>query len=392
MAKITLQTDSEYTRQLMEAGGKNLKECYQCATCSVACPLAPDAAPYPRKEMIWASWGLKDKLMSDVDLWLCHNCGNCSDLCPRGARPAAMMSAARDMVYRDLMAPSIIGKWMSSPRGLPWLFLIPAVIWFVVWWIRAAIMGSWFPRTEDGKIVFGQIFSGDYTIDPIFMLTFFTALAILVRGSMKLWDRFKPKGKTTYIGPHRNWLLCIWDVLWEEVISANRFSECADGPKTGQPEQSRRLSHTMIVWSFCILAFVTAVVALGHWGGKIIPAILIETPMPQTFWVKIIANVGAVLLLVALALLTWRRLSLNRKYQTSSYYDWYLLGIIWLVALTGMGWPIFWLMDCIHTAFIVYYLHLVFVWMLFAWVPWTKLGHFVYRAVAMVYVRMYGRG
>ncbi len=224
------------------------------------------------------------------------------------------------------------------------------------------------------------------------MLTFFTALAILVRGSMKLWDRFKPKGKTTYIGPHRNWLLCIWDVLWEEVISANRFSECADGPKTGQPEQSRRLSHTMIVWSFCILAFVTAVVALGHWGGKIIPAILIETPMPQTFWVKIIANVGAVLLLVALALLTWRRLSLNRKYQTSSYYDWYLLGIIWLVALTGMGCQIFRLMDCIHTAFIVYYLHLVFVWMLFAWVPWTKLGHFVYRAVAMVYVRMYGRG
>ncbi len=73
MAKITLQTDSEYTRQLMEAGGKNLKECYQCATCSVACPLAPDAAPYPRKEMIWASWGLKDKLMSDVDLWLVSN-------------------------------------------------------------------------------------------------------------------------------------------------------------------------------------------------------------------------------------------------------------------------------------------------------------------------------
>lgn len=392
MAKITLQTDSEYTRQLMEAGGESLKECYQCATCSVACPLAPDVAPYPRKEMIWASWGLKDKLMSDVDLWLCHNCGNCSDLCPRGARPAAMMSAARDMVYRDLMAPSIIGKWMSSPKGLPWLFLIPAVIWFVVWWIRAAIMGSWFPRAEDGKIVFGLIFSGDYTIDPIFMLTFFTALAILARGSMKLWECFKPKGKTTFIGPHRNWLLCICDVLWEEVISAKRFSECADGPKTGQPEQSRRLSHTMIVWSFCILAFVTAVVALGHWGGKIIPAILIETPMPQTFWVKIIANIGAVLLLVALALLTWRRLTLNRKYQTSSYYDWYLLGIIWLVALTGMGCQIFRLMDCIHTAFIVYYLHLVFVWMLFAWVPWTKLGHFVYRAVAMVYVRMYGRG
>jgi quinone-modifying oxidoreductase subunit QmoC len=29
--------------------------------------------------------------------------------------------------------------------------------------------------------------------------------------------------------------------------------------------------------------------------------------------------------------------------------------------------------------------------MLFAYLPWTKLGHFVYRTVALVYVRMYGR-
>ena len=85
----------EFVRALEEAGGESLKKCYQCATCSVACPLAPANAPYPRKEMVWASWGLKDKLRADVDLWLCHNCGNCADLCPRGARPADLMGAAR---------------------------------------------------------------------------------------------------------------------------------------------------------------------------------------------------------------------------------------------------------------------------------------------------------
>ncbi|MBD5641606.1 MAG: 4Fe-4S dicluster domain-containing protein, partial [Desulfovibrio sp.] len=87
MAQKVLNPDVEYTKRLMEAGGENLKECFQCATCSVACPMAPDSHPFPRKEMIWASFGLKEKLMSDVDLWLCHNCGNCSDLCPRGAQP-----------------------------------------------------------------------------------------------------------------------------------------------------------------------------------------------------------------------------------------------------------------------------------------------------------------
>lgn len=62
MAQCTLKPDLEFTRELTEAGGESLKKCFQCATCSVACPLAPANAPYPRKEMVWASWGLKDKL------------------------------------------------------------------------------------------------------------------------------------------------------------------------------------------------------------------------------------------------------------------------------------------------------------------------------------------
>ena len=70
MAQMTLNTDPAFTRELMEAGGEDLKKCFQCATCSVACPLSPEVASYPRKEMVWASWGLRDKLAADVDLWL----------------------------------------------------------------------------------------------------------------------------------------------------------------------------------------------------------------------------------------------------------------------------------------------------------------------------------
>ena len=88
MAQYNLEPDSGFTKELMEAGGESLKKCFQCATCSVACPLAPENNPYPRKEMVWASWGVKDKLMTDVDIWLCHNCGNCADVCPVGAPSA----------------------------------------------------------------------------------------------------------------------------------------------------------------------------------------------------------------------------------------------------------------------------------------------------------------
>lgn len=391
MALTILNPDMDFTRGLIEAGGESLKKCYQCATCSVACPMAQDLHPFPRKEMVWASFGLKDKMMRDVDLWACHNCGNCSDLCPRGAQPAELMSAARNMIYQDLMPPKIVAKWMSGPRGLGWLFAIPAILWLIVWGIRADIVGSWFPRAANGRIVFGTIFYGDYTIDPIFIITFFGAAFILARGCVKLWHSFKPAGTILVVGKKKAWWLALWEVLWEEVIWASKFAECEDGPETGQPHKTRRFSHTMLVWSFCILTLVTTIVAIGHWGGKVIPAILIETPMPMNYWVKILANIGALLLLVALAMLTWRRATLNPKFQASSYYDWYLLGIIWAVAITGVLTQTFRLMDCVHAAFIIYYIHLVVVWMLFAYVPWSKLGHLAYRVTALVYLKMYGR-
>jgi quinone-modifying oxidoreductase subunit QmoC len=335
--------------------------------------------------MVWASWGLKEQLMNDVDLWLCHNCGNCADLCPRGARPADLMAAARNMVYKNLSSPSCIGKWMSSIKGLPFLIAIPALIWLFVWAVRADIKGSWVPRAADGCIVFGEIFYGDYIIDPIFMVTFFGALYILYRGTMKLLKRFKPEGGILMLGNVKPWYRHLWNVIVEEILTHKKFQDC------GADKADRKLGHMAVFYSFVILAVVTGIVAGGHWIGKVIPALYLATPMPLTFPVKILANIGAVGLLFGLAVMTLRRMKLDPKFQASSFYDWYLLGVIWAVAVTGMLAQIFRLMDCVTWAFSVYYLHLVVVWMLFAYLPWSKLGHFVYRVAALTYVRTVGR-
>ena len=103
---MNIQPDLEFIQYLKGVGGDTLKKCYQCATCSVVCPLSKDQKPFPRKEMIWSQWGLKENLIADADVFLCHQCGDCSEKCPRGAKPADVMGAIRAYAYTFYGWPS----------------------------------------------------------------------------------------------------------------------------------------------------------------------------------------------------------------------------------------------------------------------------------------------
>jgi quinone-modifying oxidoreductase, subunit QmoC len=380
-----IKPDLQFVKDLQAAGGEAVKKCYQCATCSVACPLAPPENPFPRKEMVWAQWGLKDRFDGDIDIWLCHNCQTCSDLCPRGARPGDLISAIRNTTYRDLVTPSIFGTWMSSAKHLPKLIAIPAVIYLLIW-----LIGTGF-RLPEGTIEYAKLFPGDYTIDPIFGLVALFVAFTFYKGVTKLWKSFDKSIPTTlHIGAQTKkptLIESIKAVLLGEIATHVKWNEC------GNNNTERYKGHLTLFYGFVALAIVTSIVAVSHWGGKIVPFIspLGHTPMPLWSPVKLLANVGALALLYGLTMLTRRRINVDPAKSTSSFYDWYLLGVIWVVALTGLGAEIFRLAGVGALAYPTYYLHLIAVFMLFAYLPWSKLGHLVYRTTALVYAHQAGR-
>lgn len=383
---VRIEPDLQFIQDLQAVGGDNLKKCYQCATCSVACPLSPADAPYPRKEMVWAQWGLKEKLLTDIDIWLCHNCGTCSELCPRGAKPADLISALRNMAYKSFMGPGFIGTWMSSQKYLPLLIALPAVLWLVVWYLTTGL------TIPDGTIVFAKVYPGDYTIDPIMMITLFSALGILGLGVSRMLRAFSHTPGTYVIGKQERPALwqAVQDVMLGDIMSHSKFRTCGEQTPA---DADKFTGHRLVFYSFIALAIVTSVIAIGHWGGKVIEFIspMGHTPLHLLNPVKILANIGAVALLVGLFFLTRRRMQQDRETSSSSYYDWYLLGLIWAVTLTGVFSQLLRLADVAILAYPMYYLHLVAVWMLFAYLPWSKLGHVVYRTVALIYARYTGR-
>jgi len=92
MAGVLIQPDLEFKRQIMGLDSHDLSSCYQCGTCSAVCPISTADNPFPRKEMVWVQWGLKERVLSNPSIWLCHQCGVCNAYCPRGAQPANLMA------------------------------------------------------------------------------------------------------------------------------------------------------------------------------------------------------------------------------------------------------------------------------------------------------------
>lgn len=169
---LLAEPDLEFIKIITSSGGRSVKNCYQCATCSVACTMSHGDHPFPRKEMLFASWGLKDKLMANPDIWLCYNCQDCSARCPRGARPGDVLGAIRRASIGHYSKPAWFNKFLNDPKLIPLLFLIPAMVIALIGSLTGLI--NFNPATE--TIIFADFFPVSL-IEILFIpLSFFSTI------------------------------------------------------------------------------------------------------------------------------------------------------------------------------------------------------------------------
>ncbi|OGR08314.1 MAG: heterodisulfide reductase [Deltaproteobacteria bacterium RIFOXYD12_FULL_50_9] len=384
--KMRVEPDLDFIRYMKSAGGDTLKKCYQCATCSVVCPLSSDKKPFPRKEMIWAQWGLKDKLIADPDVMLCHQCGDCTTNCPRGAKPGDVLGAIRAYAYIHFGFPQGIAKLASKGQNLPIMILIPAIIIGVMW----ALSGGMHIPAE-GPVDFGRFFGhwdihylskNVMFIDLIFVPTFFFALYAAFSGVSAMWTQMAA-GLNANQAFRPSVIQFIMQFLWPsivETIQHKRFNECGTN-------KNRVTGHLPLLLAFVGLLTVTAYSFIRKdIFGIFNPALHGPIALYDPF--KILANVSAIAMIVGVGILWSNRSAAEEKKGISpTFYDWFLIGEIMAVGVTGLLAEIFRLINVPVLAYLFYFLHLVSVFMLFFYMPYTKFAHMVYRTFAMAFER-----
>jgi quinone-modifying oxidoreductase subunit QmoC len=173
-----------------------------------------------------------------------------------------------------------------------------------------------------------------------------------------------------------------------EILAHRKFEQCT-------VTRSRKIAHMFVFYSFIGLAITTAWAVLYLYGppllhliGKTHPSWMLgESPYPLTDPVKILANVSAAALLIGIYLVIKNRLNNAEKAGKGGYYDWLFIYLVFAIAISGILAELLRLANIAVLAYPTYFIHLVVVFFLFIYAPFSKMAHMVYRATAMIFAK-----
>lgn len=385
---LLLQPDRSFVEELIGSGGGDLKKCYQCATCSVVCELSNARAPFPRKEMIWAQWGLKNRLVSDPDAWLCHQCNDCSTKCPRGARPGDVLAAVRQKSVEHHAVPQFLARTVNQVRFYPFLLvLLPAVLLAAALVLREPLE-TVLPLGDPHEGAFYADFFPHWLLIGFFSSFTLLSFVGLVFGLVRFWRGMAASDRVDGNEPVMGFAPSIMRTV-KSVLLHDRFGKCTE-------KASRRSSHLMAFYGFMALFVVTVWATMDLY---LFPQLGVESAYPFGLLhpMKIVANVGGVLLVIGCVKVIMDRLQSGTK-SVSSSFDWTFVWLLLAVAATGFVTEVFrfvvnptQLGALEYTAYSIYFVHLILVFGLLVYLPYSKFAHIFYRTVAMIYAEYSGR-
>ncbi len=228
-----------------------------------------------------------------------------------------------------------------------------------------------------GEIVFSK-FVPVLLIQALFVPALGFGSLIGILGVRKYWKDMKQAGGCPSCSTENIKNSIIATV--QEVLAHQKFKKC-------DTAKDRFSAHFFVFYSFIALGIATAI------GALYIDILHMPSPFKLGYGtpVKLFGTIGAIGLLAGVLLMINNRFKNAQKVGIGSYFDWLLITVIGVVMASGILSWVTRLANIPMLAYPIYFIHLISVFSLFVYLPYSKLSHIFYRVTAIVYAKYTGR-
>ena len=364
---MSYECDPTLLAEVRRYGKFDTAGCFNCGTCTLICDLAGDHATFPRKSTRHVLMGLRQVLNASLDPWICHDCGDCSRVCPRQTGPRDAMMTLRlylASVYDWTGISARINRSMAWHVGALSFVAALVVALIVLYHLYVVHM----PFSD-----FAYTSMGLQHMFP--MMTYFTLVVVLFPFVILLTNAFRMywftvHRKESIQSPLSQWLFEAKTFMLH-FFTYRKMGEC--------PTDKMRWPKHLLLGAGCMAMLLLVVLSLRWFQtDKIFPLY-----HPQR-WIGYLAT--AFLIFGTVDILVGRMRKEKEIYKTSDPKDWIFPVMLLATAVSGIIVHIFRYAGLELATHYSYAIHIVItVPMLVVEMPFGKWTHMVYRPMAMYF-------
>ena len=353
-------------------GGRlDVSACFNCGNCVAVCPLAEDAAGFPRRMIRMAQVGMEKELLASEDLWLCYACGECTQTCPRQADPASFMAAARSYAIAQYDFTGLSGLANRSAWGNLMVFALFSGIFSL---LLAAKHRAGAPDAP----LFGFL-PGEWIHSigvALFVLVGLSAALGLLSMYLHVRAEQVRKGHVLRFSALPGALLS----AISDALMHTRFQNCNAVEEmqasSAEPWYKRTwAAHAAVMGGFLAMLIATTLDYLLKPIGS---------PVMPWYPMRLLGALGGLVCLYGLAIVLSRRWRAEEvPWRRSSFADWFFPLLLAGTVLTGLVTEIAVYAPMGEVGHAVFFAHVVLAMDLVAMLPLTKFAHVLYRTMAL---------
>ncbi len=373
--------DPELLKEVRKYGKFDTNACLNCGGCTLTCTLSTNERLLsPRLCLQYARTGLRDKLLSTLDPWLCYYCGDCSTSCPREADPGETMMTLRRYFTANYDWTGLAKKlYISKVWKYIAIFLLAGIV-FLLW---ALLPGLGLPTSSDG-MSFNDLAPAKI-VHVVDMIVAILLASLLLSFVFNMYLKTLRREKSLKI-PLRLYFTEMGNMIFH-FLTQWSFSQCEKEPESfftrlREGKYTYWIIHFLLMSGYALL-FIMIVFFLSWFQGK---------DESYHWWniQRILGFYGTIMLVTGTIYFLIRRIKKDKEKSKHSHStDWTFIILLLLTTLTGIAIYICRTSNAPLAGYYMYLAHLmVAIPMLIIEVPFSKWAHLAYRPVAIYLYRI----